>query len=207
MFRSLYRMENIVTAYKTAIQNHGHKVVELEFRLGRRGPGGSFCPGVSKTEFDRLRSVLNASKHFSREDVSTHERLNGTDARYIVINGDEASGKWLYKKKVCTDRASDTVRGSVAIEGVSHEPPPPGSPPFLYFRSKERTRFRWQCWSVDLTSVRSNLPQHADSDSDIYEVEIEFVDPAALFEYTLEYIVRWGIHLAQEIEALCKENK
>lgn len=200
MIRNPHGMETLVKAYRQAIHLHGHAMVELEFRLGRQGAGG-FQPGVTKRTFDALQTVLSASPSFSKSTIATHERLNGTDARHVTTNGDDTSGRWMYKKKVCTECLDESLRASVSIESMKNEPPPPGSPPFTYFRAKNRTRYRWKCWSIDLTQVTSNLPRHSDND-DIYEVEVEFIDPDALFEYTVDHIVAWGAHLSREIHDL-----
>jgi len=135
--------------------------------------------------------------------VSTYERMNGTDARFVVTDGDEASGRWTYKKKLHNVfLENDTIRGSIALEGNCSDPPPQGVAPFTFFRKKDRTRFQWKCWSVDLTTVTSNLPQYTDNDNTVFEVEVEFVDQDYLYEFTLDYIVQWGIHLTAEIQNL-----
>ena len=197
-----HAMESIATAYRQTLRDHGHRTIELEFRLGRRGAGGAFVAGVPKTQFDTLVNVLQRAPAFRESSVTTHERLNGTDSRYITTNGDESTGRWQYKKKVCVAPLDDGLRGAIAIEGSCSDPPPPGSPPFAFFRTKKRTRFQWKCWSVDATRVTSNLPCHADNDEDIYEVEVELVDPDYLFDYTLDHLVHWGATLTKEIQGL-----
>ena len=208
MYRAgIHSMDTSVAAYRKALHLNGHKSLELEFRVGRRGFGGAFQPGVHKHSFDALMTVLKKSSHFHHTRVCTHERLNMTDARFVTFPGQDGhEGHWTYKQKLFSEMCSETIRVSLALEGTAHEPPPPGSPPFTYFRTKTRDRFRWECWSIDLTAVTSNLPQHADNDGPIYELEIELVDVDALYEYTLEYILTWGLHLTREIESLCNTH-
>jgi hypothetical protein len=185
--------------------DHGHKNVELEFRMGRM-VNGAFVAGVSKGAFDALLDILQRSPAFVRTDVTTLEKLNGTDARFVITNGDEANGRWCYKKKVHA-HTDATRRISIALEGHDHAPPPPGSPPFTYHRLKKRTSFRHEWWSVDMTRVTSNLPGHFDNDEEIYEVELELTGVDAYFVYTLDHLVSWGNHLVSEIEALLTRPK
>lgn len=194
-----------VRALRDTVFDHGHKNVELEFRLGRV-VNGAFVAGVSKTIFDTLLDILGRSTAFVRADVTTLEKLNGTDARFVITNGDEANGRWCYKKKVHA-YTEPTRRTSIALEGHDHAPPPPGSPPFTYHRLKKRSSFRHACWSVDLTRVTSNLPGHFDNDEEIYEVELELTGVDAYFVYTLDHLVTWGNHLVSEIEALLTRPK
>lgn len=198
-------IKEITTSLRDALHDQGHQNVELEFRLGRY-INGSFVAGVSKLFFETLSRILDASTSFERVNITTLEKLNGTDARFVITNGDEANGKWCYKKKVCTSTDRDpenkgfTKRASVSIEGHDHAPPPPGSPPFKYHRLKKRSSYMHDCWSVDLTQVTSNLPGQFDNDEEIYEVEVELSRTDAYFMYTLDHLVAWGIHLLNEIQ-------
>lgn len=185
---------------RRAIFEHSNANVELEFRLGR-AINGAFIPGVTRRTFDALLKVLDASSAFARRDVTTLEKLNGTDARFIIENGDEANGRWCYKKKLASHTyGGGSRRVAVAIEGHDHAPPPPGSPPFKFHRLKKRTSFRHECWSVDLTRVTSNLPGQFDNDEEIFEVELELVGADAYLVYTLDHLLSWGDHLLTEIE-------
>lgn len=196
-------LQAISRALRETLRDQGHKNVELEFRLGRV-INGQFVAGVSKPFFEALFQLLESSPAFVKRDITTLERLNGTDARYIITNGDDSTGKWCYKKKVAvsTEPPKDTMyvcRAAVALEGRDNPPPPPGSPPFVYHRMKKRTSFVHGHWSIDLTRVTSNLPGQFDNDEEVYEVEIELVDGQAYFVYTLEYLTKWGHHFIHEV--------
>jgi hypothetical protein len=194
----------VVRSLRDTIHDHGHKNVELEFRLGRI-VNEQYVTGVTKATFDALLRHLEKSPAFSKNEKTTLEKLNGTDARFIIENGDEAGGRWCYKKKVCTETApgkENVPRASVALEGHDHAPPPPGSPPFKYHRLKKRTSFVHECWTVDMTRVTSNLPGQFDNDEEMYEVEVELTGVDAFFVYTLEYLVEWGLHLLNELTSL-----
>lgn len=204
-------MDGLVKALRETIFSHGHRNVELEFRLGRT-INDCFVAGVSRTSFENIQKVLEKSAAFVRSEVTTLEKVNGTDARFIITNGDEAHGKWCYKKKVhvwtgAPNNENMTHRASVSLEGNDRSPPPPGSPPFKYHRLKKRTSFRHEWWSVDLTRVTSNLPGHFDNDEEIYEVEVELVGLDAYYIYTLEHLVAWGHQLLTEIERHSRCNQ
>jgi hypothetical protein len=197
---------NLLGNLREVLHDQGHKNVEFEVRLGRV-VNNMYVAGVSKAKFEHLLRMLEASPSFTKIEKTTLEKLNGSDARFIIENGDEASGRWCYKKKVyatlCPEKEDGLVpRASVAIEGHDHTPPKPGSAPYKYHRLKKRTSFRYKCWSVDLTRVTSNLPGQFDNDEEIYEVEIELAGTEAYFVYTLNHLVKWAIHLLNELIAL-----
>ena len=197
----------LVRSLREVIHDHGHKNVELEFRLGRV-VNTKYVAGVPKETFDSLVRLLENSPAFRKKEKTTLEKLNGTDARFIIENGDEAQGTWCYKKKVCTETGSGNhalvQRASISLEGHDHAPPPPGSQPFKYHRLKKRTSFEHQCWTVDMTRVTSNLPGQFDNDEEIYEVEVELTGVDAFFVYTLEHLVAWGLHLLNGLQELVK---
>lgn len=195
-------VEGIVQSLRDVLHDHGHKNVELEFRLGRV-VNNNYIAGVPKATFDALLRLLERSPAFSKKECTTLEKLNGTDARFIIENGDEANGRWCYKKKVFSSTGSgkDLVpRASISLEGHDHTPPPPGSLPFKYHRLKKRTSFTHECWTVDMTRVTSNLPGQFDNDEEIYEVEIELTGVDAFFVYTLDHLVTWGLHFMTELQ-------
>lgn len=201
------RME-IVPVLRQALHEHGHKNVELEFRVGRI-LNGAFVTGVPKSTFEALMTVLSQSKAFSKTTTTTLEKLNGTDARYVIKDGDEANGVWCYKKKLYAangqvfDACQSLVpRAAVALEGNDHSPPPPGSPPFKYHRLKKRTSFVHTYWTIDLTRVTSNLPGDFDNDEEKYEVEVELAGVDAYLIYTLDHLCRWGEHILREVMTL-----
>lgn len=195
----------LVQSLRSAIHDHGHKNVELEFRLGRV-VNNTYVAGVPKATFEALLRLLEKSPAFSKKEKTTLEKLNGTDARFVIENGNEAQGRWCYKKKIYTDTAPGTKdlvpRASVSLEGHDHAPPPPGSPPFKYHRLKKRTSFECECWTVDMTRVTSNLPGQFDNDEEVYEVEVELTGVDAYFVYTLEHLVAWGSQLLTSLQEL-----
>jgi len=200
-------VDTLVESYRRAVREHGHTRVELEFRFGK-DRNGTFAPGVSRAEFEALEKLLDASPKFVKTTKDTLERLNGTDVRFIVTDGNEAAGVWQYKKKLSAltekpGKGALSIRAALALEGTEGQAPPPGAPPFSYHRLKKRTSYRHACWSVDLTRVTSNLPNQFDSDEELYEVEVEFVGHGMLFAYTFDYIVRWGYQLMSELRDVC----
>ncbi len=195
-------VQGIVQTLRDVIHDHGHKNVELEFRLGRV-INSNYVAGVPKATFDSLLRRLNTSPAFSKTEKTTLEKLNGTDARFVIENGDEARGRWCYKKKVFTTTEPPknglVQRASISLEGHEHAPPPPGSPPFKYHRLKKRTSFVHECWTIDMTRVTSNLPGQFDNDEEIYEVEVELTGVDAFFVYMLEHLVAWGLEMISNL--------
>lgn len=203
----------VVRNLRDVLHDQGHLNVEFEVRLGKL-VNNKYVAGVSRTKFHRILQLLENSPMFTKKEKTTLEKLNGTDAKFIIENGDEARGKWFYKKKVYSSLAPEiggeglVPRVSVAIEGRDHTPPPPGSAPYKYHRLKKRTSFEHKCWSIDLTRVTSNLPGHFDNDEEIYEVEVELADTEAYFVYTLDHLVEWGVRLICEVfDASCANTE
>ena len=191
---------------RDVIHDHGHKNVELEFRLGRM-VNNKYVAGVTKPTFESILRLLGKSPLFVKSEKTTLEKLNGTDMRFVIENGDESKGRWCYKKKVYVDTENGdgiVQRVSIALEGHEHTPPPPGSAPFKYHRLKKRTSFAYECWSIDLTRVTSNLPGHFDNDEEIYEVEVELTGIDAYFIYTFEHLTEWGSKLTANLQDLVK---
>jgi hypothetical protein len=200
-------VQEISKTLQQVIFNHGHEKTELEFRLGRY-LNDCFVPGISKKDFEKIYATLDASPFFTKKTSETLERLNGTDAKF-----DETNNKWMYKKKIAVydePRPTSCERGyvqraAISLEGNGEGPPPPGAPPFVYHRLKKRTSFHHECWSVDMTTVTSNLPHQADNDEEIYELEIELTGEDAVFQYTTEHIVRWGASFMDQLKDLISD--
>ena len=192
---------------RSTVSKHGLDALELEWRLGHSM--GTFRPGVSEAAWERLRAKLDASPAFAMRYVETHEGIaDGVRRSEAVVDGSAPpSVTWVHKKRVADyDSASDvgpwSVRASVSAE-LQHAAPPRFQA--TYERHKRRWSYRHDCWSVDLTRVRGNGPNHLDADSDVYEVEIELGDREVLLDRPLDHIVRWGRQMAGEVCALMLE--
>lgn len=197
-----------------ALRTYGRDRIELEFRLGHR-MRGTFIPGVSEAGWRRLRSKLDACKKMTRQFAETREYLASTDqgdGKYVEPvrqpgepgAGEPAPGAWMYKKRlhnIDADMSVGCCRASISLESAAEAAAgPPREAKFC--RHKQRWSYRYKCWSVDVTSVNSNLPHQLDNDGVSYEVEIELVDTAILFTMPLEVLIEWGLRLAQDMAAL-----
>ena len=196
----------IAACVRSTIAQHGLDALELEWRLGHSM--GSFRPGVSEEAWERLRRTLDGSPAFTKGYVETREGiadgLRRSESETLGTAGASAGVSWVHKKRVADfDSAADEgpwgVRASVSVE-TPHAPAPSFQPRFE--RHKRRWSYRHDCWSVDLTRVRGNGPNHLDADSDVYEIEIELGDKEVLFERPLDHIVQWGRLMASEICAM-----
>lgn len=201
--------ERLVAAVRSALGTYGHSRLELEWRLGHRQ--GHFRPGVGADAWRRLQTALDASPSFAKSFKETVERMGDVpDVKCITAaDGGDQEPVWLHKKRLADvdldpGAASTrpwTVRASVSLEEADAARVAAGAE-FRYERRKRRWSYRHECWSVDLTLVRSNLPSHLDDDEEAYEVEIELVDQGVLFEKTVEHVVEWGWKLVEEMMAL-----
>jgi hypothetical protein len=182
---------------------HGHRGVELEFRLGRRF-GTRFVTGISREGWTKIEAALDASPHVAKQPVlATTEKIMADGWKYVVVENAGANGEaprehWNHKKKIETFEMPDilpdspwAVRASVSLEKVEIGPAAPQDAPG-YVRNKIRTSYLHECWTFDLTRVRSNAPDHADSECEIYEVEVELASTDAFFKYTVDHLLSWG---------------
>lgn len=205
--------ERLVAALRSALGTYGHSRLELEWRLGHRQ--GQFRPGVGADAWRRLQTALDASPAFTKSFKETVERLSdvpGLKRIDCVSDGGGGGGgnsAWMHKKRLADvdldPSAASTrpwsVRASVSLEEAGDDVQASGLE-LRYERRKRRWSYRHECWSVDLTIVRSNLPSHLDDDEEAYEVEVELVDQGVLFEKTAEHVVAWGWGLVEDMMAL-----
>lgn len=77
----------VIAATAAVLRTHGHRRMELEFRLGRSGPGGAFVAGVSEAHWRRLASALETSRHDGATRSDTVEYVQADGGRYAVPRG------------------------------------------------------------------------------------------------------------------------
>lgn len=186
---------------RRAVTRYGHSCVELEWRIGHRQ--GSFRPGVGKEAWTRLKQALDASPAFESSFQHSCERMGGATNTKCVDGT-----TWVHKRRLADVDVEErpwSVRASVSLEEPGE--PVAASTVLKFERRKQRWSYRHRCWSIDLTQVRSNLPSHLDDYEDLFEVEIELVDPGMLFERPASHLVVWGWRLAGEVCALMAPPK
>lgn len=193
-------MENIAGELWTACNRHGHKGMELEFRLGHHLPG-CFSPNVGKVPFFRLKKQMDAT--FPRtsyiETIEKIGQVKHVSTVHLVQAGTPIPPPPPYcmtKTKVFQTDLEDlgpyTIRVGIALEKVvSQQTTNP-----RITRHKKRQRYFHKCWAFDLTEVVSN----GDLDNEeSYEVELELVDTGILFEKTMDFVVHWGLDLVKDV--------
>lgn len=199
------------------LRQYGRDRLELEFRLGRQ-LRGTFVPGVSEAGWQRLRSTLDRCTKMKRHYTETREFISANAEKFVQPVEPEGTGAWMFKKRLhnldvdmgvlgCC-RASISLEesggpsggpsGSQASRPTHHTPPPDAK----FVRHKRRWSYRYKCWSVDVTSVNSNLPHQLDDDRVSHEVELELVDTTVLFSMPLETLIEWGLRLARDMATL-----
>lgn len=195
-------MEGLRDHLARATQAHGHRAVELEFRIGHRLPPRQFVSNVGAPAFARLRAALEAAGPF--EDVHTVDDVfpgAGGSALKMVAQP-RLPPFWMTKTKAgqAEFRVADpyVARASVSVEATVPPPdaPPPGKP---FRRVKARRRFLRGGWAVDTTAVTSTADLDADT---TYEVEVELVDHGMFFEKTFERVLEEGARVTQEMASL-----
>jgi hypothetical protein len=199
--------QSISHRVKNVLATHGHRGVELEFRLGRSF-GNRFVSGVSKEGWTKITRALEKSHEFvSVPELVTRESILSGGWKQVTFDNETVPPQWNHKQKVDTFEVLDilpdspwAVRASLSLEKV--EKCPPASvregkvEPTGYVRNKKRLSYTYSCWSIDMTRVQSNLPGH---DDETFEVEIELADQEAFFTYTVDHIVTWAQCLVKDM--------
>lgn len=179
----------------------GAESLELEFRLGKVY-NGRFVPGVSRTAFENLSRALSG---LPSTTVITREHLCGSGQRaekYVVTMQDSGvpappPPRWTTKERVFT-LDFHGMRASMAYE--SWRPALASDIVPENFRHKTRTSFRGDIWTIDLTRVRSNLPEHRDETEEIYEVELELTDPRTLYDTPRDHVLKYAFKTLAELK-------
>ena len=179
---------------KDSVFRNGPEGVEIEFRLGRR-VGANFEAGVPEQAWLAIKERLDASQ-FAQSYKETRELQDDTGKYVADVSGAEQP-YWMHKTKlhaVDLDTGSAwVVRAAIALEAVERPAMEPHAPTFS--RHKKRWKYAHECWTFDLTRVRSNCPDQLDSDTDIFEVEVELADTSVLFRRPLDNVLQWGWQL------------
>jgi hypothetical protein len=185
----------------TVANTHGHSGLELEFRLGHTL--AHFTPNVGKDHFMKLKQKLDASTHFKKMDIDTIEKIGEVKHVTTLSIVDDGNPNppppsfCMTKTKVSQaeypcENSPYTMRVSMALEHIV----PLISTRARVTRHKKRRRYIRNGWAIDLTEVVSN----GDVDTEeSFEVEIELLDTALLFEKTMDYVVDYGLMLVKDV--------
>jgi mRNA capping enzyme, beta chain len=181
-----------------ALARTGIEHLELEWRVGRHGPGG-FVPGIPEAAWHRLNAALTAAGNACVESRCT-EYVDPRSGAKFVSHAD-GTAHWKTKERLMVMDLDAALRVSAALEKLQPADPNSYAPvPGVFKRYKERWSYTMECWSVDLTRVVST----ADIDTDVctYEVEVELCDRDILFVRPIENVVQWGTVVAREMIGL-----
>lgn len=201
-------MTHVAGAVADVLKTYGRDRLELEFRLGHRSRAGTFVPGVPEPQWTRLKRALDASTTIEKPTFTkARERIagDGSGAKFVQATG-TTQGYLMHKKRVRdvdVDLGTWCCRASMSLE-VMDSTKQPFKNQFKYERHKQRWSYRYKCWSIDVTTVTSNLPHQLDNDGMSYEVEIELVDTSVFFTVPMAVLVEWGLQLARDMCALMK---
>ena len=195
-------------AVRKALHEYGAPRVELEFRLGHRGPGGRFRAGVSREKFEEIRAVLDASPAWTLEELDSTESVTADGSKLVEYADGARQQHWVHKKRLLDDTdtrpaapdAPWVVRTSLSLEeaeayapGLLEQLAPPR---FSVRRRKRRASYRHRCWSLDLTVVRSTL---VDAEDESYEVELELVDTDEFLVRPVSNVLQWGKQIITDV--------
>lgn len=176
---------------RSALLARGIHGLEIEFRLGHRGPGGRFCPGVSEAKALKIGETLSASKAFVKLPESETTDYYFEDGRLQM-----PSRLWMLKERVATeDREGYRISCSYEQQRPHSSADPARS---KFYRRKQRASFEWSDggWRVDITRVESNEDPDAEA---LWEVEAEFVRTTDLYFKPLDIIMQTGELLALDL--------
>lgn len=217
----------VSTAVAGVLKTYGRDRLELEFRLGHRGRGGTFVPGVPEVAWTRLKDALDRSATRQENKIGNavfteaRERIagDGSGAKLVIhastteetqkTRDAEPKAFLMHKKRVSdvdVDLGTWCCRASMSLEVVDTQQPHKQhhAAHFKYERHKRRWSYRYKCWSIDMTKVTSNLPHQLDNDGMSFEVEIELVDTSVFFTVPVAVLSEWGLQLARDMCALMK---
>lgn len=181
-----------------ALSRTGTEHLELEWRVGKHGPGG-FVPGIPEAAWHRLNAALTAAGNSCVESRCT-EYVDPRSGAKFVSHAD-GTAQWKTKERLMVMDLDAALRVSAVLETVRPADPTSYAPvPGVFKRYKERWSYSMDCWSIDLTRVVST----ADIDTDVcaYEVEVELSDTDVLFVRPIDNIVHWGTAVAHEMMGL-----
>lgn len=167
------------------IKRYGAESIEVEFKLGK----------VSRHRFETIRDRVTKDSR-CRPLAPTRERneYNGTDARRVLL--DDGRSFTMYKKRLMRVPV-DEGNMDVSLERPGQ---PDTSARYTIFRDKDRVSFLINdVWRLDMTRIRTNDPRYAESDEELFEVELELVFGEMMFYYTLDYALRMGLQLFTEL--------
>lgn len=178
-----------------AVSRTGVDLLELEWRLGRRGPTG-FVPGLPEPAWHRLWAALTVAGHAWVDSRTTEYVDPRSGGKFVVL--EDGRAQWKTKERLLVADVDAAVRMSAVLETERPADPASYAPvPGVFKRSKARRSFALECWSVDLTRVASSAD--IDSDVDAFEVEVELRDRDLLFVRPVDNVVHWGTALAHEM--------
>lgn len=183
---------------------HGLARMEVEWRIGHRQ--GAFRSGVGSEAWHRLKDTLDNSPTFDQSFLESVEHLGDSTTLKRIQTTDNAPPAWMTKKRIVNQEQDSattpwTIRASVSVEDHLNELAAANhaTTNLKYERHKRRWSYKYRCWRIDLTTVRSNLPYYRDDDDETYEVEVELAEQDMLFERTAEHIIEWGWKIAHEL--------
>jgi len=163
------------------IKKYGAESVEMEFKLGK----------VTRHRYDAIRRHVAKDTRY-RPLNQSHERneYNGTDARRV--HTDDGRSFTLYKKRLLSI-PFETGKFDVSLE----RPGEPSSARYTIFRDKYRESYcANDVWRLDITRIRTNDPQYADCDDELFEVELELILTSEMMLY---YTLDFALHMGHEL--------
>lgn len=174
--------EKLFSKWKTIIDAHRSKPnIEIEFRFGRRAPGG-FDTNVGKSTFDKVLGALRKYKGWEANDHTTSTVYYFEGSKRLTVNEDTDAQVGHIKKRVTVDDF-DLEDNPLDIRlGISTENS------FEYdgeeTSTEQKTKTRWSFvrknLSIDMTIVKGD-PDDKDSDEDTtYQIEMEIIKPSEI---------------------------
>lgn len=184
--------------------------LEFELRLGRvvRDHRGRqrFDSSVGPSTFTLIQQTLDKSAAWVKV-ANSHvtDRFARKGGQRVSYDHDRALYSAVQKTKLrsldveCPAACAD-IRCAVAREQKVWTSEQAPEIDFVFARDKVRTRYEYRHFAFDLTRVHRDASQNEDSDEpDVYEIEIELIDPTALERLPVRYVVEHALLLCSDM--------
>ena len=166
-----HHFENTYTTYSVT------RDIEMEMRIGRTKPNGTFDSSIPREKWEKLKSSLNGYGEWELTDHQKYTTFRGR--RGIRLNEYKDTGERVCVRKTNMEKKDFVVPDGYSVRfSASTEKPVKDIPEdFEDILERERWSYVRKNTRIDLTMT---IPSDKDAEDPIYEVELEFLPPFAI---------------------------
>lgn len=172
----------MISTFAPVVQQYKARAnVEIELRLGKISKG-KFDTNIGRARFERIARGLH--KYQGWESIKKSHTTSYIKGDVRVVD-DEDTGKTICQKKSKLKKVDHGLKDQpldvrLCVSTETEVPRPGGDVEFDDMRVKHRESFVRKNLSIDLTRVTGNPEDQDSEDTELYEVELEIVDPKAI---------------------------